>query len=70
MVFLRKHKWKSCLSMLILGAANLFLINVVFIADDPERTGTNRFCDWKKILEHSYFTWCKNDPHADRGGHF
>ena len=25
--------------MLILGAANLFLINVVFIADDPERTG-------------------------------
>ena len=45
MVFSRKHKWKSCLSMLILGAANLFLINVVFIADDPERTGTNRFSD-------------------------
>ena len=53
MVFLRKHKWKSCLSMLILGAANLFLINVVFIADDPERTGTNRFFGSNKILEHS-----------------
>ena len=39
--------------MLILGAANLFLINVVFIADDPERTGMNWFFRLKKILEHA-----------------